>query len=145
MGFRGFWWVSGSFWGVRVSTRFSLLGWVWWVSVVFLVGFWWWFRGFFWRVSAGFWGFSGRFGWVPVFCWFPFWWGGFFLAVSTGFLGFVGVFRWGFGVFLGGVLGAGLLVGSGVRFGGVLLGFGVFVGVVVGFWWVLGGFFGAFS
>ena len=43
-----------------------------------------------------------------------------------------------FGVFLGGVLGAGLLVGFGVRFGCVLLGFGVFVGVVVGFWWVLG-------
>ena len=45
-----------------------------------------------------------------------------------------------FGLFLGGVLGAGLLVGFGVRFGCVLLGFGVFVGVVVGFWWVLGFF-----
>ena len=48
-------------------------------------------------------------------------------------LGFWGVSWW--------VLGAGLLVGFGVRFGGVLLGFGVFVGAVVGFWWVLGGFF----
>ena len=56
------------------------------------------------------------------------------MGKSGFFAGILGCFLVGFG-------GAGLLVGFGVRFGGVLLGFGVFVGVVVGFWWVLGGFF----
>ena len=57
----------------------------------------------------------------------------------------MGFEEWGFGFFFGGVLGAGLFVGFGVRFRVVLLRFGVFVGVFVGFFgglqWGFGGVF----